>query len=49
MNRHQINSWEFDMWLDELPTDIREEKPKEFLYDLWVGGYSSWEVAGILG
>lgn len=47
--RHHINDVEFEDWLSE----ITDEDLKEFslitLYDLWVEGYASWEVAGILG
>lgn len=47
--RHHINDVEFEDWLSE----ITDEDLKEFslitLYDLWVEGYASWEVAVILG
>lgn len=47
--RHHINDVEFEDWLSE----ITDEDLKEFslitLYDLWVEGYASWEVAAILG
>lgn len=52
MERHQINSFEFQVWLDDLgevdPLSI-EHNSREELYDLWVDGYSTWEVQGILG
>ena len=52
MKRHHIDSDEFDQWLGEVERvdyvtylyATREE-----LYDLWVEGYSVWEVVGILG
>lgn len=49
MARHQIDSWEFEMWLDQLYADTRMGNSKESLYDLWEQGYSAWEVDGILG
>ena len=47
--RHHINDVEFTNWYDELVEWLREEKSKEFLYDLWVEGYSPWEVEAICG
>ena len=52
MWRHQIDSFEFQVWLDDLAEDdilSVEQNSREELYDLWVEGYSTWEVAGILG
>lgn len=50
--RHQINSFEFDQWLSEVEDyDYQTylNNTRETLYDLWVEGYSVWEVPGILG
>ena len=47
--RHHINDVEFTDWYDELAEWLREEKSREFLYDLWVGGYSQREVEAIYG
>ena len=50
--RHQINSFEFQCWLDELGEDdplTVEQNSRETLYDMWVEGYSQWEIAAILG
>lgn len=50
--RHQIESFEFQAWMEELGNDDAltiQQNTREELYDLWVEGYSTWEVAGILG
>lgn len=46
--RHHIDSDEFDQWVSELYPDTIMGNSRETLYDLWVEGYSSWEVEGIL-
>lgn len=46
--RHQINSIEFDMWLDGIAHEIKLDYSRETLYDFWVEGYAEWEVFGIL-
>lgn len=51
--RHHINSDEFEQWLDIVIRDEsgwgRSDVPREVLYDLWVEGYSAWEVPGLIG
>lgn len=49
MDRHQINSFEFESWMEELEDWVIAENSREKIYDFWVGGYSQWEVEGILG
>ena len=49
MERHHISSVEFENWLSEFTDEDLKEFSRITLYDLWVEGYSSWEVAGILG
>lgn len=45
--RHHINDVEFTDWYDDLEGWVTAENSKEFLYDLWVDGYSQWEVEAI--
>ena len=47
--RHHINDVEFEDWLSEITDEDLKEFSLMTLYDLWVEGYASWEVAGILG
>lgn len=50
--RHQINSFEFMAWLAEVEGEFPDQyatASRETLYDLWVEGYSAWEVESILG
>lgn len=49
MERHHINSVEFELWLDKVGADDVKEFSRITLYDLWVEGYSPWEVEAILG
>lgn len=47
--RHHINDIEFTSWRDEFDPDFLFHHSDEYLYDLWVEGYSQWEVEAMLG
>lgn len=53
MERHRIDSDEFEQWEAEVDMSTGLNDPviasREDLYDMWVEGYSPWEVASILG
>lgn len=47
--RHHIDSVEFELFLNEFDRDFLSHHSDEYLYDLWVEGYSSWEIEAMLG
>lgn len=53
MERHHIDSDEFEQWEADVDMSTGLNDPitasREDLYDMWVEGYSAWEVAAILG
>ena len=51
MERHHINSVEFENWLhdfDVMNPDLVFDTTKEALYELWEKGYSIWEAANYM-
>ena len=48
MERHHINSVEFELWLNEFSPEFLKDNDENRLYDMWAEGYSAWEVESIL-